>query len=92
MIRRLDPQMEIDILRINSVDGDATHLDRIEVIYLNRRGVQNAFQCRLVDRKAKVWVEAFHQVISKARELGKGRKDERSLQTGSTVPTQNLGI
>jgi len=82
---RLDAQLEVDILRIESVQADPGRFDVFVVHYFDHRGVSRKLTCRIIDRPAKMWVEMLHNVITRAREVGKVHKKPSKMRGESSL-------
>lgn len=74
---RKDPQDEIDLLKVLSVQPDAGRTDVFLLNYVNSGKIKSRHTFRRVDRSRDVWVEMLSMLISKVREDKDAKKREQ---------------
>lgn len=87
--RRGLPTMEVDMLRVRSVQADPTRSNVFVMNYFDEHRVSQRLRFRRVDRARDVWVELLQRVITKIHESRKDMKVKRTVTGGGVRPTQS---
>lgn len=84
--RRALPVVEVDMLRVRSVQADPTRSNVFVMNYFDEHRVSQRLRFRRVDRARDVWVELLQRVITKIHDSRRDKKEKRN-----TVNPQSFG-
>lgn len=68
---------DVDLMKVQSVQSDATRNHVFIINYVDETRVRHAFTFRRTDRARDVWVDLLHRVIQSAREYRQAKKQAK---------------